>query len=254
LSPGATSGLQALIHASEPSPEAVVAALLAALTQAGEVALVLDDYHVLSTQSIHTTIALLLDRCPPNVHLVLASRSDPPLAIARLRARAQVVEIRAADLRFTPAEAAAFLAETMGLHITPETMSVLDERTEGWAAGLQLATLALRDRDDHAGFVASFTGSHRAVADYLSEEVVNQLTATSTIVQTPRRPQLIEPFTNRETEVLRLLAAGNSSREIAEEFVIAISTVQSHIKSIYAKLGVHRRVQAIERARELGLL
>ena len=144
--------------------------------------LVLDDYHVISSQLVHDSLGFLLEHRPPGLHLALTSRSDPPLALARLRARGQLTELRAADLRFTPGEAAALLAQVAaapggvrpGAPLPDAVAAALAARTEGWAAGLQLAGLSLRGQPDVEGFVAAFTGSHRYVLDYLAEEVLEQ--------------------------------------------------------------------------------
>ncbi len=136
---------------------------------------VLDDYHVIESAPGHEAVTFLLDRLPEHVHLLLATRSDPPLPLARLRSRGQLVEVRAADLRFRPPEAQEFLTGVMGLALTTADATALDERTEGWAAGLQLAALSLRGVDDPAavaGFIDAFTGSHRFVIDYLADEVL----------------------------------------------------------------------------------
>ena len=142
--------------------------------------LVLDDYHVISSQLVHSSLGFLLEHQPPGLRLALTSRSDPPLALARLRARGQLTELRAAELRFTPGEAAALLAQVAaapggarpGAPLPEAVAATLAARTEGWAAGLQLAGLSLRGRSDVDGFVAAFTGSHRYVLDYLAEEVL----------------------------------------------------------------------------------
>ena len=133
--------------------------------------LVLDDYHVIETPAIHGHLSFLLDHLPRRMHLILSSRADPPFHLARIRARDQLIELRESDLRFTRAEAAQFLNETMGLPLTPEEIAALETRTEGWIAGLQLAALSLRGREDLSGFVRAFTGSHRFVFDYLTDEV-----------------------------------------------------------------------------------
>ena len=133
--------------------------------------LVLDDYHVIETPAIHQHLSFLLDHLPPQMHLVISSRADPPLPLARLRARDQLLELHEVDLRFTTAEAVQFLNETMSLSLTPEQIAALETRTEGWIAGLQLAALSLRGREDLSGFVRAFTGSHRFVLDYLTDEV-----------------------------------------------------------------------------------
>jgi LuxR family maltose regulon positive regulatory protein len=150
---------------------------LAAEAADTDVLLVLDDYHLIDALAVHELIDFLLDHRPPNLHLVIASRADPPLALARLRARGELTEVRVADLRFTPDEAAALLQPpTTGLdaRLPDGAVSMLAARTEGWAAGLQLASLSLRGHPDASGFVAAFTGSHRHVIDYLSEEVLER--------------------------------------------------------------------------------
>ncbi len=167
-----------------PSFEPLVTALInevAGQPDADEaLLLVLDDYHVISSPPVHESLGFLVEHRPPGLHLVLASRSDPPLALARLRARGQLTELRAAELRFTPAEAAALLrvAATGGARLDaplPDAAAAaLAARTEGWAAGLQLAGLSLRGRSDVGGFVAAFTGSHRYILDYLAEEVLER--------------------------------------------------------------------------------
>ena len=133
--------------------------------------LVLDDYHVIETPAIHQQLSFLLDHLPPPMHLVISSRADPPLPLARLRARDQLIELHESDLRFSRAEAVKFLNETMSLPLTSEQITALETRTEGWIAGLQLAALSLRGREDISGFVRAFTGSHRFVFDYLTDEV-----------------------------------------------------------------------------------
>ena len=133
--------------------------------------LVLDDYHVIETPAIHQHLSFLLDHLPPHMHLVISTRADPPLHLARLRARDQLIELHESDLRFTRAEAGLFLNETMSLSLTSEQIGALETRTEGWIAGLQLAALSLRGREDLSGFVQAFTGSHRFVFDYLMDEV-----------------------------------------------------------------------------------
>src|SRR5919107_579075 len=135
-------------------------------------ALILDDYHVIANEAVHDAISFLVDHLPPQAYLVIASRTDPPLPLARLRARGQMTEIRADDLRFTPEETDAFLQGVMGLELPEGSVAVLEERTEGWIAGLQLAALSMRGREDISGFVAALKGSSRYVLDYLAEEVL----------------------------------------------------------------------------------
>lgn len=139
-----------------------------------ELVLVLDDYHLVDSPAIHEDMAFLLSRVPPQFHLVVASRSDPPLPLARLRASGELAELRAADLRFTPEESTAYLRDVCGLDLSTQAIADLDARTEGWAVGLQLAALSLQERPDLDAFLHAFTGSHRYVLDYLSEEVLEQ--------------------------------------------------------------------------------
>jgi LuxR family maltose regulon positive regulatory protein len=154
--------------------------------------LVLDDYHTIEAPSIHEALSFLLDHVPPQMHLVIATRVDPPLPIARLRGRAQLTELYQADLRFTTEEATCFLSRVMGLDLSPEDVIALERRTEGWIAGLQMAAISMRGRDDVAGFVQAFTGSHRYILDYLSEEVLRQQPADvqSFLLQTAILDQL----------------------------------------------------------------
>ncbi len=155
----------------------VLTALVNELTHAGgrPRVLVLDDYHVIEAPPVHEAVTFLLDHLPEQVHLLVATRADPPLPLARLRSRGQLTEVRAADLRFTPSEAQEFLTRVMGLELTAGDAAALDGRTEGWAAGLQLAALSLRGVDDPravSAFIDAFTGSHRFVIDYLADEVL----------------------------------------------------------------------------------
>jgi len=137
-------------------------------------ALVLDDYHNIESPAIHEAVSFLIEHLPPQVHLIIASRIDPPLPLARWRVKGEFTEIRAADLRFTPAEAAEFLNQVMGLNLSAEGIVALENRTEGWIAGLQLAAIAMQGDKDTASFIRSFTGSHHFVLDYLLEEVLQK--------------------------------------------------------------------------------
>jgi LuxR family maltose regulon positive regulatory protein len=137
-----------------------------------EIILVVDDYHFISSQEVHEQMAFLIEHCPPALHLVIATRSDPPLPLARLRARGQMLELRAADLRFTMPEAAQFLNEKMGLRLDHRWVETLEERTEGWIAGLQMAALSMRNRGDVGAFIEGFSGTNRYILDYLVEEVL----------------------------------------------------------------------------------
>jgi LuxR family maltose regulon positive regulatory protein len=166
----------ALLHGLQPSSfEAVVTALVNQLAGAADaVVLVLDDYHLIEAAPVHVSVGFLLEHLPAQLRLVLASRADPPLPMARLRARGQLVELRERDLRFTPEEAAELLRAAVGDELSEGAAAALAERTEGWAAGLQLAALSLQGRGDVTAFVAGFSGSHRFVLDYLAEEVLDR--------------------------------------------------------------------------------
>jgi ATP/maltotriose-dependent transcriptional regulator MalT len=165
----------ALLHTPRPpSLETVLAVLTNDLVERGrdDFALVLDDYHVITADPIQHGMSFLLEHLPPHMHLILATRADPPFPLARLRAQGQLTEVRTADLRFGSAEASTFLHTVMGLDLEASAIATLESRTEGWIAGLQLAALSLQGRTDIAEFLAAFTGSHRYVLDYLSEEVL----------------------------------------------------------------------------------
>ena len=176
VAPGVGESALALLQAPQPPPiETVLTALLNDLgASTGDIVLVLDDYHVIDARDVQDAMAFLLDHLPPRLHVVIASRTDPALPLARLRARGELVETRAAELRFTPDEAAAYLNEMMGLELTARDVAALEGRTEGWIAALQLAALSMQGRDDVAGFIAGFAGDDRYVVDYLAEEVLQR--------------------------------------------------------------------------------
>jgi LuxR family maltose regulon positive regulatory protein len=136
--------------------------------------IVLDDYHLITAQPIHDGLTFLLDHMPPQLHLIIAARADPPLPIARLRGQGQLTELRQSDLRFTTDEAAAFLNQIMSLNLSPDHIAALEARTEGWIAGLQMAALSMRGRKDVSTFIQAFTGSDRYILDYLAEEVLQR--------------------------------------------------------------------------------
>ena len=183
---------------SPPSFEGLVTALineLAGQLGADEMLLILDDYHLIDAQPVHASLGFLLEHRPAALRLVLASRADPPLGLARLRGRGQLAELRAAELRFTVEEAAALLRQAAGPALPEAAVAALTARTEGWVAGLQLASLSLRQHSDVAGFVATFSGSHRYVLDYLTEEVLEH------------QPDEVRSFL-LETSVLERLSGG----------------------------------------------
>ncbi len=168
--------LNLLQSAEMPSVEALMAVLvnsLSGLTQ--DAILALDDYHTIENSNIHRALAFLLDHLPAHLHLVLLTRSDPPLPLARLRARGHMIEIRLEHLRFSLDETDQFLNQVMKLALTRDQISALERRSEGWIAGLQLAALSLQNQPDPDHFVLAFTGSHHYIFDYLAEEVLNHL-------------------------------------------------------------------------------
>ncbi|MEJ2560135.1 MAG: LuxR C-terminal-related transcriptional regulator, partial [Anaerolineae bacterium] len=167
--------LSALQSPQPPPTEAVLTSLLNEITAIPDrIVLVLDDYHMIEAQPIDDALTFLFEHLPVNMHLVIATREDPHLPWARLRAHGQLTELRATDLRFTSSEAAEFLNQVMGLDLSAEDIATLETRTEGWIAGLQLAAISMQGSKDATGFIKSFTGSHRYVLDYLIEEVLEQ--------------------------------------------------------------------------------
>ncbi len=178
VAPKIGAGVLRTLQSPQPPPiESILIALLNETTALPDnFVLVLDDYHVLDSKPVDNALTFLLEHLPPQMHLVIATREDPHLPLARLRARGQLTELRAADLRFTPSEAAEFLNQLMGLNLSAEDVAALDKRTEGWIAGLQLAALSMQGHAsrDTTSFIKSFTGSHHFVLDYLVEEVLGQ--------------------------------------------------------------------------------
>jgi len=341
------------------SPQETLVAVINALDESGlDLLLALDDYHVISDFAVHDLAAFLLENRPANLHVVIGAREDPPLPLARLRARDQVTEIRERALRFTPAEAAVFFNQTMNLGLSAEAIAALAARTEGWVTGLQLAGLALRQQGAADEFVAAFAGDDRYIVDYLVAEVLDrapdavrdflrrtaildrlsaplcdaltgrddsqamleyldsanlflvpldnrrewyryhilfadvlrlqliegeraelhqkagawfeehglsefaqyhtrQIAALRPVAPPPARRRaeaLAEPLSEREIEVLGLIAAGCSNAEIAARLYITIGTVKTHINNIYGKLEVESRTQAVAKARGIGLI
>jgi LuxR family transcriptional regulator, maltose regulon positive regulatory protein len=167
--------LNVLQSPQPPSTESILPALLNEITTIPDhFILVLDDYHVFDSKPVDETLTFLLEHLPPQMHLVITTREDPSLPLSRYRARGQLTELRAADLRFTFEEAAAFLNQVMNLNLSVESIAALETRTEGWVAGLQFAALSMHGHQDRASFIKSFTGSHHFVLDYLIEEVLHQ--------------------------------------------------------------------------------
>lgn len=199
LAPQIGVGVLGLLQSPQPPREpsgyeTLLTALLNEITTLPDsFVLILDDYHLIDAIPIDQALTFLLEHLPPQMHLVITTREDPQLPLARYRARGQMTELRAADLRFTPAEAAGFLNQVMGLDLSAEEVAVLETRTEGWIAGLQLAALSMRGRADVAGFVKAFAGDNRYIVDYLIEEVLQ------------RQPERVRSFL-RQTSLLDRLS------------------------------------------------
>ncbi|MEW5960081.1 MAG: LuxR family transcriptional regulator [Chloroflexota bacterium] len=169
-------GVLGALQSPQPPPsESILTTLLNEITTVPDnFTFVLDDYHIIDAKPVDNALTFLLEHLPPQMHLVIATREDPHLPLARLRVRGQLTELRVADLRFTPSEAAEFLNQVMSLNLSAEDIATLETRTEGWIAGLQLAAISMQGHQDAASFIKSFTGSHHFVMDYLVEEVLQQ--------------------------------------------------------------------------------
>jgi LuxR family maltose regulon positive regulatory protein len=171
------SALPALQAPQAPAPESILTLLVNDIAECPHTfTLVLDDYHVIETEAIHNALAFLVDHLPPQIRLVIATRADPPLPLSRLRVKRHLAEVRAAALRFTADEAAAFLNQAMGLNLSASDVAALETRTEGWIAGLQLAALSMHGQSDLSGFIRDFAGSNAYIVDYLLEEVLRRQT------------------------------------------------------------------------------
>jgi LuxR family maltose regulon positive regulatory protein len=194
VAPGVGLRALSLLRESRPRPiEVVVAALLNDLSALQRhIGLILDDYHTVEGPDLEPGMSYLLEHLPAQLRLVIATRADPALPLARLRARGELVEIRAADLRFTAAEATEYLHQSMGLDLAAHEIATLEGRTEGWIAALQLAALSMQGRDDVAGFIAGFAGDDRYIVDYLAEEVLQ------------RQPERVRTFLLRTSILGRL--------------------------------------------------
>jgi ATP/maltotriose-dependent transcriptional regulator MalT len=194
--------LGALQSPQPPPPDAILMALLNEITTLPDhFVLVLDDYHVIDAKPVDQALTYLVEHLPPQMHLVIATREDPQLPLARLRARAHLTEVRAADLRFTASEAAAFFTQVMGLSLSGADIARLSDHTEGWIAGLQLAALSMQGHQDVPGFIRTFAGDHRYIVDYLVEEVLQRQPAPvrSFLLQTAILDRLNGPLCDAVT-------------------------------------------------------
>ncbi len=232
--------LISLIHALLDLPEHVV--------------LVLDDYQAITDSAIHQSMVFLLEHLPPQLHLLLVTRSDPPLALARLRAQGKLTEVRATHLRLTVDEASIFLNQIMNLSLTNQQVEDLCQRTEGWIAGIQLAALSLNGYDDVSNvqhFIDTFTCKKLSSSSKRSAGLVR---CRQTLLLQEHKVPLLEMLSEREYAVLRLVSEGLSNQEVARNLFITVSTVKTHLNNIYAKFHVHTRLQAVTKAYDLGLL
>ena len=212
---GIGEGALQVLASSSPSMDAALSALLNDLDGLSvDLVLVLDDYHLIDSGEIHAGMVFLLEHPPPRLHVVLATRADPPLPMAQLRARGQLLEVRAADLRFTPEETAAYLNGPMQLGLSGADVAALDARTEGWIAALQLAALSLQGRADVSGFIAGFAGDDRYIVDYLAEEVLARQAAAvrDFLLQTSVLERLTGPLCDAVTA-----GEGGTARLVALE-------------------------------------
>ena len=217
--PGVGATELALLGTPQPPPiQQVLTSLLNDLDTPGDhIVLVLDDYHLVESPEVQEAMGFLLDHLPSRLHVVIASRADPDVPLPRLRARGDLVEVRAAELRFTADEVATYVNGAMGLQLTVGQVAALEERTEGWIAALQLAALSMQGRDDVAGFIAGFTGDDRYIVDYLAEEVLQRQSAAvrNFLLQTSVLERLKGPLCDAVTEtpggrvVLESLDRGN---------------------------------------------
>jgi LuxR family maltose regulon positive regulatory protein len=218
LAPTLATGVLRALQSPQPPPiAALLTTLLNELTTIPDPSiLVLDDYHLIEAQAVDEALTYLVEHLPPQIHLVLATREDPPLPLARLRARGQLTELRAADLRFTPSEAAALLNDVMGLTLSVQDIARLSDRTEGWIAGLHLAAISLQGHVDPANFIQSFTGSHRFVLGYLVEEVLQQqpVSVQTFLLRTSILERMCGPLC--EAVVLDVSTSGQATLESLE--------------------------------------
>jgi LuxR family maltose regulon positive regulatory protein len=229
--PLGTGVLGMLQSPQPPSIESLLTALLNDLTTLSDpFVLVLDDYHVLNAQPIDQALTFLLEHLPPQMRLVIVTREDPSLPLARFRSQSHLTELRAADLRFTASEAVEFLTQVMGLPLSAEDIGLLTTRTEGWIAGLQLAALSLRGAPDATSFIQSFTGSHQFVMDYLVEEVLEQ------------QPEHIQSFLLR-TSILDRLCGPLSEAVVLDPAVSGQATLEylEHANLFLVPLDHERR-------------
>ncbi len=261
IAPDFGQGLLATLHAAQSQPplDALLTTLLNELAALPDrFVFVLDDYHTLDCKPIDEALTFLIDHLPPQMQLVITTREDPQLPLSRLRARGQLTELRAADLRFTPDEAAEFLNHAMGLSLSPADITALESRTEGWIAGLQLAALSLQSRSDATRFIESFTGSHHFVLDYLLAEVLQQQSAD--VQAFLRHTSILDRLCGSLCEAVLLTPAGSGQTmleylEHANLFIIPLDDKRQWYRyhRLFADLLRQRMQQTISDAAEYHL-
>ena len=242
--------LSVLQSPQPPSTESILTSLINEITTIPDsFVLVLDDYHVIDSKSIDKALSYMLNHLPPQMNLVITTREDPQLPLSRLRARSQLTELRAADLRFAPAEAAEFLNQVMDLNLSVEDIIALETRTEGWIAGLQLAAISMRGDQDTASFIKSFTGSHHFVLDYLLEEVLQQqsVAVQNFLLRTSILERMCGPLC--ESVLLKYSVSGQETLEYLERanlFIVPLDNERRWYRyhHLFAELLRHRLQQS----------
>ncbi|UCG26027.1 MAG: AAA family ATPase, partial [Chloroflexota bacterium] len=231
IEPAVGDGPLALLQAPQPpTTEMILTALINEIAETlsddpemRPLTIVLDDYHLVDARPVHDALTFLFDHLPPQMHLTIASRTDPPLPLPRLRIRGELVELREADLRFTMDETASLFNRALGLNLSAEDITALDARTEGWIAGLQVAALSMKELEDASDFVKSFAGSHRYIMDYLVEEVLNRQSENIQTFLT--RTAILDRMTGPLCDALTGQGSGRETLEILDRdnlFVIPL--------------------------------
>ncbi|MFC7493631.1 MULTISPECIES: LuxR C-terminal-related transcriptional regulator [unclassified Nocardioides] len=213
--PGSGAAALTLLQSGQSPVESVLAGVVNELSvHSGEVTLVLDDFHLADSVEVATGMTFLVEHLPPQLRLVISTRADPGLPLPRLRARGELVEVRAADLRFTGDEVATYLNDLNGFDLATSDLATLEARTEGWAAALQLAALSLRDLNDRSRFIAGFAGDDRFVVDYLADEVLSQ--QTEEVRRFLLDTSVLDRLTGPQCDAVTTLPAGMSGRAMLE--------------------------------------
>ncbi len=241
------SALGVLQSPRQPAIDVVLSDLINELvSMPSDCTLVLDDYHFIENPAIHESLGFLLDNLPARLHLVVAGRSDPPLPLARLRARRQMVELRSDDLRFTEEEATILLNQVVGLELSVDDVALLENRTEGWAAGLQLAALSMQAEENVTEFVRTFTGSHRYVFDYLAQEVLRRLSGPlrTFLLKTSILDRLCDSLSNAVTETEQARSALDELEQ-ANLFIIPLDRERRWYR-FHHLFGEFLRAQALQ--------